>query len=607
MAFFTPSLSPAVVTREIDLTGYVPNVGTTTGVFAGNFRWGPVDVPTYVFNEADLVEKFASPDTNNSVDFHSAAYFSKYSDQLLVIRALDSGSSTALNAYHVDTVSSFANVVGSTRDSNAPAILNEADFDNRRGTVLDTASTGFHGFLAKYPGTLGNSLDIQICPFNTGADSAFTSWGLVNSFNEAPATSPFATGKTATNDEVHVAVVDRGGEFTGTKGTVLEAFPFVSLASNAKNADGSTNYIADVINNQSSYVWLADAANIDSDYRVAGAGTDADTSTDFALIESKQVVKTVTLANGANAQSLGAGAYATAFDKIEDADAYQVDFLIAPAVSGGTDAAQNTKADAIITDLNSIAATTRKDCIVVASPPKHAVINTTTPVADTIAFANTLPSSSYTFLDNNWLKVFDKYNDEYINIPAAASTAGLMAQSDFNTAPWFSPAGLRRGQYFGAVDIAHSPVKAERDRLYRANVNPIANIPGSGITLFGDKTMLRRPSAFDRINVRRLFLTLERAISRAAKSVLFEFNDEFTRAEFVNIVEPFLREVKGRRGITDFRVVCDATNNTPEIIDRNEFIATIFIKPARSINYITLNFVAVRTGVDFEEVVGLSF
>jgi phage tail sheath protein FI len=607
MAFFTPSLSPAVVTREIDLTGYVPNVGTTTGVFAGNFRWGPVDVPTYVFNEADLVEKFASPDTNNSVDFHSAAYFSKYSDQLLVIRALDSGSSTALNAYHVDTVSSFANVVGSTRDSNAPAILNEADFDNRRGTVLDTASTGFHGFLAKYPGTLGNSLDIQICPFNTGADSAFTSWGLVNSFNEAPATSPFATGKTATNDEVHVAVVDRGGEFTGTKGTVLEAFPFVSLASNAKNADGSTNYIADVINNQSSYVWLADAANIDSDYRVAGAGTDADTSTDFALIESKQVVKTVTLANGANAQSLGAGAYATAFDKIEDADAYQVDFLIAPAVSGGTDTAQNTKADAIITDLNSIAATTRKDCIVVASPPKHAVINTTTPVADTIAFANTLPSSSYTFLDNNWLKVFDKYNDEYINIPAAASTAGLMAQSDFNTAPWFSPAGLRRGQYFGAVDIAHSPVKAERDRLYRANVNPIANIPGSGITLFGDKTMLRRPSAFDRINVRRLFLTLERAISRAAKSVLFEFNDEFTRAEFVNIVEPFLREVKGRRGITDFRVVCDATNNTPEIIDRNEFIATIFIKPARSINYITLNFVAVRTGVDFEEVVGLSF
>ena len=245
--------------------------------------------------------------------------------------------------------------------------------------------------------------------------------------------------------------------------------------------------------------------------------------------------------------------------------------------------------------------------MVVASPPKAAVINTTTPVDDTITFANLLPSSSYIFLDNNYIKVFDKYNDQFIDIPANSSTAGLMAQTDQTNAPWFSPAGLRRGQYFGAVDIAHSPVKADRDSLYRANVNPIANIPGAGITLFGDKTMLRRPSAFDRINVRRLFLTIERAIAEAAKSVLFEFNDEFTRAEFTNIVEPFLREVKGRRGITDFRVVCDETNNTPEIIDRNEFIATIFIKPARSINYITLNFVAVRTGVDFTEVVGQQF
>jgi hypothetical protein len=610
MAFFTPSLSPAVVTREIDLTGIVPNVGTSTGVFAGNFRWGPVDVPTSVFNEADLVEKFASPDTNNSVDFHTAAYFSRYSDQLLVIRALDSGSSTALNAYHVDTVSSFANngVSGESRDSNQPAILNEADFDNRRGTVLDDSSSGFHGFLAKYPGTLGNSLEIQICPFDTGADSAFTSWGLREEFNTAPGTSAFATGKNATNDEVHVAVIDRGGEFTGTKGSVLEAFPFVSLASNAKNADGSTNYIADVINNGSSYIWLADAANIDSDYRLAGAGTDADSGNDFALTSAKQVVKTIRLANGANAQSLGPSAYANAFDLIEDVDAYQVDFLIAPGTpSSGNKTTDRQTADTIVTDLNSIAATTRKDCIVVASPPRSSVINTTSPVTDTIAYADTLPSSSYIFLDNNWLKVFDKYNDEYIYIPASSSTAGLMAQSDFNTAPWFSPAGLRRGQYFGVVDIAQSPVKAERDQLYRANVNPIANIPGGGITLFGDKTMLRRPSAFDRINVRRLFLALERAISRAARSVLFEFNDEFTRAEFVNIVEPFLREVKGRRGITDFRVVCDETNNTPEIIDRNEFIATIFIKPARSINYITLNFVAVRTGVDFEEVVGLSF
>mgnify|MGYP001048619282 CR=1 FL=1 len=591
MAFFTPSLSPAVVTREIDLTGIVPNVGTTTGAFVGNYRWGPVDKPTYVDNEARLVSLFATPDTNNTVDFHSAAYFTKYSNQLINIRAV---TDAAKNAYDVDASTSWA----STRT--VPTVKNGEHFDDNLGSLDSDA----HGFIAKYPGALGNSLQVQLCSYDVG-DSAFTDWSLRTYFDAAPSTSTYAEGKDATYDEVHVAIVDQDGLFSGTKGEILETFPYLSLASDAKNADGSTNYIADVLNNQSKYIWLPDAANIDSDYRVAGAGTDADSGDAYSLVAGSQGVKTVSLVSGVNSGALGTADYASAFDLIEDVDAYQVDFLIAPPVT--TTNGANTTADTIVTDLAQIASVTRKDCVVVASPPKASVINTTTPVTDTITFANLLPSSSYVFIDNNYLKVFDKYNDQYINIPANSSTAGLMAQSDQDTAPWYSPAGLRRGQYFGAVDIAHSPVKADRDRLYRANVNPIANIPGAGITLFGDKTMLRRPSAFDRINVRRLFLTLERAISRAAKSVLFEFNDEFTRAEFVNIVEPFLREVKGRRGITDFRVVCDETNNTPEIIDRNEFIATIFIKPARSINYITLNFVAVRTGVDFEEVVGLSF
>jgi len=219
---------------------------------------------------------------------------------------------------------------------------------------------------------------------------------------------------------------------------------------------------------------------------------------------------------------------------------------------------------------------------------------------DLFAFTN----SSYLVVDNNFLKIYDKYNDQYIQIPAASSTAGIMAATDLNRAPWFSPAGSRRGQYLGITAIAYSPTKIQRDTLYKAGINPVANIPGQGVLLFGDKTKLNRPSAFDRINVRRLFLILERAIGKAAEQVMFEFNDEFTRAEFVNIVEPVLREVKGRRGITDFRVIADATNNTAEVVDRNEFIANIFIKPARSINYVTLNFVAVRSGVDFEEVVG---
>ena len=239
-----------------------------------------------------------------------------------------------------------------------------------------------------------------------------------------------------------------------------------------------------------------------------------------------------------------------------------------------------------------------------ASPNRDAVVNAATPVATSIVTTDQFTRSSYLVVSNNYLKVYDKYNDQYIFIADASSVAGIMAASDLSAAPWFSPAGQRRGAVLGVTGLAYSATKAERDTLYKAGVNPIANIPGQGTLLFGDKTFLARPSAFDRINVRRLFLTMERAIAIAARNVMFEFNDEFTRAEFVNIVEPFLREIQGRRGITDFRVVCDESNNTAAVVDRNEFIANIFIKPARSINYVTLNFVAVRTGVDFEEVVG---
>jgi hypothetical protein len=481
---------------------------------------------------------------------------------------------------------------------------------------LSALDSNTHSFIAKYPGTLGNNIEIQICPAgeSDGDTAIFDGWkyggtpivstlstsGTLRQFDQAPGTSTYASGKTATNDEVHVAIIDAGGSISGTKGAVLETYPFVSLGKDAKNPDGSSNYIKEVINNGSQFVWLVDPGNIDSDYGVAGAGTTIDSGDNFLLSENR-AVKTIRLVNGTDTTALSTGQYAEAFDLIEDVDKFQVDFLIAPP------SITRSAHDAIVTDMVQIAELTRKDCVVVASPPKNDVIGVSDPVTATVDFANGLTSSSYLFLDNNHLTVYDKYNDQFIQIPAASSTAGIMAQSDFQTAPWFSPAGQRRGVYFGVSDLAYSPTKAERDTLYRANVNPITNLPGFGLTLFGDKTFLKRPSAFDRINVRRLFLTLERAISRAAQQVLFEFNDEFTRAEFVNIVEPFLREVKGRRGITDFRVVCDETNNTPEIIDRNEFIATIFIKPARSINYITLNFVAVRTGVDFEEVVGLSF
>ena len=574
MAIFTPSESPAIVVKEVDLTGGVPNVQSTTGAFVGNFRWGPVEQATLIDNEASLASTFGAPDDTTAVDFISAAYFLKYSNSLQVIRIVDSSADNAINGGSAATVKNLDNF----------------------NSQVDALDSDGNIFIARYPGELGNSLKISTCPVSN-TDSAFDNWTYATSFDEAPGTSAFATSVGATNDEVHVAVIDEDGLFTGTRGAILETFPFVSFASNAKNTDGTSNYVKDVINNRSRYVWMAGFGSSAFGYY---SGTSAINSRNYQDA-SYDDVRTVSLTGGTNSGALSTSNYATGFNLVADKDTVTVDFLIAPGMT--TRENQTT----VVNNLVTIAGTTRKDCVVVASPARTDVVNSATPVTSAVTTANDFTNSSYLVVDNNYLKVYDKYNDKYIFIPAASSTAGIMAATDLNAAPWFSPAGSRRGQYLGITTLAYTPTKAERDTLYKAGINPIANLPGQGVLLFGDKTKLNRPSAFDRINVRRLFITMERAIALAARNTLFEFNDEFTRAEFVNIVEPFLREIKGRRGITDFRVVCDETNNTPAVIDRNEFVANIFVKPARSINYITLNFVAVRTGVDFEEVAGLQF
>jgi phage tail sheath protein FI len=573
MAIGTPSESPAIVVKEIDLTGVVPNVQSTTGAVVGNFRWGPVEELTLVGNEGILASTFGAPNDATAVDFLSAAYFLRYSQSLQVVREV---TSAAKNATDI--------AVGTQ-----PTVKNNDNFDTQQ-TALDSDN---NVFIAKYPGDLGNSLQIQTCPAST-SDSAFDNWTYATNFDAAPGTSTFATGRGALNDEVHVVVVDQDGLFTGTRGTVLETFPFVSFASNAKKDDGTTNYMIDVINNTSNYIKMA---GFGSTQFTPSAGTDANNGTNYQNA-SFDDVRTGTLANGANSGTLTTSEVLSGFDLIEDKDTVQVDFLIAPGMNSRTD--QTT----VVNDLVATAQSLRKDCIAVASPARTDIVNSSTPNASAVTTANTFTNSSYLVIDNNYIKVYDKYNDKYRFIPAASSTAGIMAATDLNAAPWFSPGGPRRGQYLGITALSYTPTKAERDTLYKAGINPVANIPGQGVLLFGDKTKLNRPSAFDRINVRRLFLVIERAISLAARNTMFEFNDEFTRAEFVGIVEPFLREIKGRRGITDFRVVCDDTNNTAAVVDRNEFVANIFIKPARSINYITLNFVAVRSGVDFEEVAG---
>ena len=587
MALFSPSESPAVVVKEIDLTGGVPNVQSTTGAIVTNSRWGTVEERVKLSSEAELVDVFGSPDSATTFSFHRANFFLKYSNSLQTVRVIDG---VARNAVSTTGQTAAATAAGLPTE----VIKNETSFNSQ----LSALDSDAHTFIAKYPGALGNSLQVSLCPHSAN-DSAFTGWSYKAEFDAAPGTSSFATKNNATNDEVHVAVIDKAGAFTGTQGTVLERYAFASLGSNAKNDDGTTNFIKDILNENSKYVWLID---FDSDLRGAGAGTAIDSGDNFTKTTGTTNADIdYNFSQGANVSNLQPAEILVGYDLFEDKDQVEIDFLIAPEFSS------RAHTTTTVNDLVATAQSLRKDCVVVASPARSDVVNVTSAsdiVTNIVTTANTFTKSSYLVMDGNFLKVYDKFNDQFIEIPAASSTAGIMAATDLNRAPWFSPAGSRRGQYLGITSTSFSPTKAQRDTLYKAGVNPIANIPGAGVILFGDKTKLARPSAFDRINVRRLFLVLERAISRAAEQVLFEFNDEFTRAEFVNIVEPVLREVKGRRGITDFRVVCDESNNTPAVIDRNEFIASIFIKPARSINYVTLNFVAVRTGVDFEEVVG---
>jgi phage tail sheath protein FI len=579
MAIYAPSESPAVVTREIDLTNGVPNVPTSTGVMVGDFRWGPVNEPILVNNEGTLVATFGTPSDTTSVDFHTASYYLRYSSDLYVIRGMD--SNTGVNAFQS----------GGSRDD--ITVDNDADFEGQ----ISAATTVGHTFIAKYPGDLGNSIKVEIVGSNhADASNAayhtdFNAWAYKNNFDTGPGTSAHTANIGGINDEVHVAVIDTTGLLSGTKMSVLETYPYISQALGAQNADGTNNYIVDAINTRSQYIRMVTFPT----GMGSGAGAAASTTSDMKL----GAPVAVTLTTGENSDPMEVGDLQLCYDLINDPAQYLIDFIIAPSLNSSTDHVT------LVNHLTSIAAQTRKDCMVFASPHRTGVVNSpATANASILTGLKSLTRSSYLSVDNNFLKVYDKYNDKYIHIPAASSTAGLCAATDNNFAPWVSPAGTRRGQYFGVTGLTYNPNKSQRDELYRNGINPITNMPGNGILLFGDKTHLDRPSAFDRINVRRLFLVIERAIAEAAKNILFEFNDEFTRAEFVNIIEPLLRDIKGRRGITDFRLVADETNNGPEIIDTNQFVASLFIKPARSINFITLNFVAVRTGVSFEEVVG---
>lgn len=440
-------------------------------------------------------------------------------------------------------------------------------------------------FAAKYPGTLGNSVTVSTCD----SSATFATWTYKDSFDSAPGTSSYAASVSGVNDEMHVIVIDNDGRWTGTPGSVLEKFAYVSKASDATKSDGTNNYYKDVINSRSQYLWW-------TDHHASGTnwGTTAANKT-YAQVG----IATLPLAGGVDDLTATDGQLMNGWNLYSDDQAYDISLLPIGKASP-------TVANYVIALVES-----RKDCIAFISPedkttgdilisgPGQASVTT-----NIIAYRNELSSSSYAVCDSGYKYQYDRYNDKYRWVPFNGDVAGLCARTDYTNDPWWSPGGLNRGQIKNCLKTATQLPKTDRDNLYKAGINPCVTFPGEGTILFGDKTLLSKPSAFDRINVRRLFIVLEKAIATAAKYQLFEFNDGFTRAQFKNLVEPFLRDVQGRRGITDFVVKCDDSNNTGEVIDRNEFVADIFIKPARSINFITLNFVAARSGINFSEIGG---
>lgn len=451
---------------------------------------------------------------------------------------------------------------------------------------------------AKMTLTMNNKIRIKTAVSETSLNRF---WEYYGSFDRAPGQTDYLANRYAQDpasangsamDEVHVVVIDNKGLFTGVPGSILERFSGLSRITDAKNDQGASIYVKDAVNFGSQYVWWAN----DEDNAASANASAIVSSTN----EEPQTYYFVGGKDGLNETNVEEAVLYDAYDMFLNANEIDISLLLQGKARGGDRGQQ--LGNYIIDNICEH----RKDCVAFLSPNYDALINNLyQEVDDIIAFRNAITSSSYAVIDSGYKYMYDRYNDVYRWVPLNGDIAGLCARTDDTNDPWFSPAGYNRGLIKNVVKLAYNPSQAERDSLYKSDVNPVINVTGAGTLLFGDKTALGKPSAFDRINVRRLFIVLEKAISLAAKYTLFEFNDAFTRTQFRNLVEPYLRDVQGRRGIFDFKVVCDETNNTPEVIDRNEFIGDIYIKPARSINFIQLNFIAVRTGVAFNEIIGL--
>ena len=652
-------LSPGVEIQERDLTiGSIETVEVNVGAIAGAFAKGPVLTPVRISSESQLIETFGEPTDANAETWWTAASFLSYGGVLDVVRASTSGQLSASDdsvtspyllsiptkdvyeaTYFGATANPFkwaARDVGAEANAIRVAVVDKgADVTLTLDGALATTTVGTQiadtngtksGYIYAWDGS-GNKVSIITSDTWTTSDivengvtdlnvTSVDSWydqqnvftGLSwNAIAPRPGTSPYVAARGGSGDEFHIAVWDATGAITGAPNTLLEKFTYVSKANNAKTTQGAVNYYPQVVLESSSYIYWGShetaVYDVSANQAATGgniAGTNnagSDSTTTFDLFGAPT---SYTFQKGAESLGATSGEILIALQEFADPETVQIDYLIA----GPGDSGSKTNSQSIASSVLTISAA-RKDCVAFVSPFRGDVVgvtNSATQTNNVVDFYSNLASTSFGVFDNTWKYVYDRFADKYRYIPVCGDVAGLCAATTANGLPWFSPAGLNRGAIRNAVKLAYSPTKSERDKLYQNRINPVTSLPGQGILLFGDKTALASPSAFDRINVRRLFNVIEKTIGNAAKGVLFELNDEFTRNNFKNVVEPYLRGIQAERGITDFLVVCDETNNTGAVIDSNEFKADFYIKPARSINFITLTFIATRTGVSFEEV-----
>jgi hypothetical protein len=627
-------LSPGVFIREEDFTLYIPAVSTSVGAWVGEFPWGPVNSIETITSKGGLVRRFGNPTKDLWLDYYVAENFLRYTSDLRVVRVVG------------------ANANNSTSDSAGLRIDNREKY---RENYLDGQGASQGPWVARYPGSLGESLQVSLCPAgnafnalmvatasgntgnafvrfsgntkadvnrplqigdfirqssnnrggwvevininslgnvvtvnnanllaNTSGSTVVGKWKYADLFTGPPSTSDYAYDRGGANDEVHIVVVDRYGKFAKRSNTVLERYGFLSAGYDAKQDNGTTNYYRDVIEARSRYIyWLGHTFS----------GTNWGNTVNATVFTAVTKPYYGSLAGGTD-DTANDSSKTYGYDLFADKDTVDISLIM-------TGNHSTTVKKYVLENI----AMTRQDCVVFICPERTDVVfNDGFELNSLKEHRSVFPSTSYGFYIDNWKNQYDTYSDVYRWLPLDGDVAGLAARTDNDYDAWWSFAGFNRGQIKNVVKLAWKSNQSDRDELYQYGINSVIFVPNEGTFLYGDRTMLIKPSAFDRINVRRLFIVLEKAIAKAAKYSLFEFNDAFTRAQFVSLVEPYLRDVQGRRGIYDFRVVCDETNNTGEVIDRNEFHAQILIKPAKSINFIELTFSAVRTGVSFEEI-----